>query len=74
MADCPDMRQKRRQGGKLWVAESSPLSYHAQLTLYFAEAVRHEAERHAQDIVSSNLGLVGGKEATKAIRELTGRR
>jgi len=45
-----------------------------QLTLFYTEALRHEAKKHAEDIVSVNLGMAGGKTADKAVRELTRRR
>jgi len=44
-----------------------------QIVLYFTEAMRHEAQKHAENIVSVNLGMNGGKAASKAVKELTRR-
>jgi hypothetical protein len=41
-----------------------------QIELYYREALAHEAERQAGNIIAANLGFTGGKEAKKAVDAL----
>jgi hypothetical protein len=42
-----------------------------QIGLFYKEALRAEAQAQAGAIIAVNLGMAGGKEATKAVKNLT---
>jgi hypothetical protein len=52
-------------------AEDSLTRYTArQLELFYKEGERMDNERQAAAIIAANLGMAGGKEATKAVKNL----
>jgi hypothetical protein len=44
-----------------------------QIVLFYNEAIAHEHEAHANQIVATNLGFAGGNAAKKAVEQLTGK-
>jgi hypothetical protein len=43
-----------------------------QIGLYYAEALKAEGRAQAHAIIATNLGVNGGKEARKAVKQLSG--